>query len=76
MKISEYTLLQTAFNNSFGFMLNRIADTWIKCPDFHASPHLVEIGADRCFSEFISALEESGVRLEEATVENNVTGSR
>lgn len=65
MKISEYDILDDAFERSFGFMLNRIADLWVDCPDFHADPGMVELARDRCFSEFIIALEERGVELEE-----------
>lgn len=69
MKISEYTLLEGAFDSSFGFMLNRIADLWPECPDFHKDAQKKELAAERCFSEFMVALEEMGVELEQAKVE-------
>jgi hypothetical protein len=69
MKISEYTILEDAFDASFGFMLNRIADTWEgKVPDFHASRDLVEHAKERCWTEFICALEELGVELGDVEV--------
>jgi hypothetical protein len=65
LKISEYTLLEDAFEASFGFMLNRIAEAYDLDVDFHAPKFgpIKELAADRCFSEFIAALEELGVEL-------------
>lgn len=64
MKISEYTLLEDAFEASFGFMLNRIGealdkDLWVE------DEGLRETLAERCFHEFTIALEEMGVELGE-----------
>jgi hypothetical protein len=67
MKISEYTLLEDAFEAAFPFMLNRmeeILDTTIKRDNLtHAS--------ERCFSEFIIALEEIGVVLQDIQATRN-----
>ena len=64
MKVSEYTLLRDAFENSFGFMLNRISDTWPDAtPDWHGDEGRKELAEDRCFTEFIVALEEMGIEL-------------
>lgn len=70
MKISEYTLLEDAFHNSFGFMLNRLADLDFLKGDPHdpANQNLKDLAEDRCFSEFMVALEEMGITLEEAQV--------
>lgn len=66
MKISEYRLLEQAFENSFGFMLNRIEEEIgpIKGRDDTSTPHAI----DKCFNEFVIALEEMGVELGEAEV--------
>ena len=66
MKISEYTLLEAAFHNSFGFMLNRMADAnLLRTDHFEWTVPVREDVEARCFSEFILALEETGVRLED-----------
>lgn len=65
MKVSEYTLLEEAFSRSFGWMLNRIWETY----DLPGDPHedrsagVKDLAADRCFNEFMVALEELGVEL-------------
>lgn len=63
MKISEYTLLEDAFEASFGFMLNRIAEAWNLPVDFHEDTRAKDQASERCFSEFMIALEELGVEL-------------
>jgi hypothetical protein len=63
MKISEYTLLEDAFEAAFGFMLNRIADTWNLEVDFHKDPTIKAIASERCFDEFVNSLAELGVEL-------------
>jgi len=71
MRISEYTLLQDAFDSAFGFMLNRIGDE-LDSSSVKDGRDLDTTGrerlAERCFSEFIIALEEIGVRLDDAVV--------
>lgn len=61
MKISEYVILQDAFENSFGFMLNRIADA----TDTDLQKARTEEVTDRCWREFVNALDEMGVTLQE-----------
>ena len=70
MIISEYTLLEDAFEAAFPFMLNRLSDVGI----IKGDPHSAELcfardeACERCFTEFITALEEIGVELENAKV--------
>ena len=71
MRISEYTLLEEAFHNSFGFMLNRLADlNMIEGGDPHADKFRgsKELAEERCWNEFMCAIEEMGVELEDAKV--------
>lgn len=80
MRISEYTLLEGAFDNSFGFMLNRINDALEAGghPPLPEALHHDDYLRDRAFSEFIIALEEMGVVLDEAVVvkeKNNAEGA-
>jgi len=73
VKISEYTLLEDAFHNSFGFMLNRISESEINMKDPHASTEAEkEYVEERCFNEFVIAIEEMGVELEDARVTKDV----
>jgi hypothetical protein len=65
MKISEYTLLRDTFDNAFGFMLNRIADSYDGCPDFQGDASRRDLALDRCWNEFMVALEEMGIELED-----------
>ena len=65
MKVSEYTLLRDTFDNAFGFMLNRIAEAYPNCPDFHEDQGLKDLALDRCWNEFMVALEEMGIELED-----------
>ena len=72
MRISEYTLLEEAWDRSFGFQLNRIEDEMGTIPgrwtgkgadvDYEKEGK-TERARMRCFSEFIIALEELGVEL-------------
>jgi hypothetical protein len=72
MKISEYTLLQEAWDRSFGFMLNRIEDEMGTIPgrwvgkganmDYEKEGK-AERARERCFSEFVIALDDLGVEL-------------
>ena len=64
MKISEYTLLELAFERSFGFMLTRIEETSAGALSHFPEAVDRETAQDRCFTEFIIALEELGVELE------------
>jgi hypothetical protein len=67
MKISEYTILEDAFHNSFGFMLNRLADLGFIRGDPHDG-HLgdkKDTAEERCFNEFVAALEDMGVMLQD-----------
>lgn len=64
MKISEFDLLQEAFTRSFGFMLNRVWEVYDIGTDPHAERESRDIAEERCFNEFIVALEEMGVELE------------
>lgn len=70
MKINEYTLLEMAFENSFGFMLNRLADCGFIKGDQHdpKRDEMRGIAKERCFAEFMIALEELGVELGETEV--------
>jgi len=70
MKISEYTLLEDAFHRSFGFMLNRLADAGYITGDPHSPTRerFRDTAEDRCFNEFMCALEGGGVQLEDAKV--------
>jgi len=63
MKISEVTLLEGGFDASFGFMLNRIGDAYedLRLPESMWDDTALR---DRCFSEFLLALEEMGVTFE------------
>lgn len=63
MKVSEYTLLRDVFENSFGFMLNRISDIYEHTPDWHADFSKKEQAEERCWNEFMVALEEMGIEL-------------
>jgi hypothetical protein len=63
MKISEYRLLEEAWDRSFGFQLNRIEDEIGPIKGRDATRTDNEVAKDRCFSEFILALEELGVQL-------------
>ena len=72
MRIGEYTLLEEAWDRSFGFMLNRIEDEMGTIPGrwtgkgasmTHETGGKTERARTRCFSEFIIALEELGVEL-------------
>ena len=68
MKMSEYTILENAFLAAFPFMLNRIMDA---LPDAELDLHVLartDFVAERCFSEFISALEDQGVELGDVEV--------
>lgn len=64
MKISEYDLLQEAFTRSFGFMLNRVWEVYELSTDPHEDPGKRDHAEERCFNEFMCALEEMGVELE------------
>lgn len=64
MKISEYTLLQDAFEGSFGFMLNRLADLGLLKGDHFEWPLTTkELAEERCFTEFMNAIDEMGIEL-------------
>lgn len=65
MKVSEYDLLLQAFEKSFGFMLNRIWEAWDLPGDPHDDNGKKTLALDRCFNEFLLALEEGGVELED-----------
>jgi hypothetical protein len=66
MKISEYTLLRDAFENSFGFMLNRISDNYPdSTPDWHGEAFRKDRAEEQCWNEFMVALEEMGIELEQ-----------
>ena len=69
MRIHESTLLRGAFENSFGFMLNRLADAgMLKTDHFEwAIPARAAI-EDACWMEFACALEDIGIELEDAEV--------
>lgn len=64
MRISEATILQDAFEAAFPFMLNRMADAGYDVEGMRKDEYLVE----RCWGEFLIALEEIGVRLEDIDV--------
>jgi hypothetical protein len=68
MKISEYRILEQAFENSFGFMLNRILDLGLLKGDPHGDKALRDRAEEQAFNEFVIALEEMGVELGEAEV--------
>lgn len=63
MKLSEYTVLRDVFENAFGFMLNRIAEGYPDCPDFQGLYNIKEDVEERCWNEFMVALEEMGIEL-------------
>lgn len=70
MVISEYVLLEGAFDNSFNFMLNRIGDA-LEAAGASPLPESLyknEYLRERAFSEFIVALEEMGVELQNVDV--------
>lgn len=68
MKISEYNILERAFSLSFPFMLNRIWDIYQLPGDPHGKYEVRDEAAERAFTEFMGALEDIGVELEEARV--------
>jgi hypothetical protein len=70
MKISEYTILEDAFHRSFGFMLNRLADAGYIKGDPHSPTRepTRDYVEQQCFNEFMCALEDGGVELEDAEV--------
>jgi hypothetical protein len=63
MKISEYTLLQSAFEAAFPFMLNRISEVYDE--DLSHDPLLSDEAEDRCWNEFMVAVEQIGIELED-----------
>jgi hypothetical protein len=65
MKVSEYTLLRDTFDNAFGFMLNRLDDVYENTPDWYADQSKKDLALDRCWNEFMVALEEMGIELED-----------
>lgn len=66
MKVDEYHILERAFEESFGFMLNRIWELYDLPgdPHEHRSAGVKDLAEERCFSEFLVALESDGVELE------------
>ena len=76
MRISEYTLLEEAWDRSFGFMLNRIEDAKDEDSDLHRVRNDMSYVGGRCFSEFIIALEEMGVELDTVGEPLSVTRKR
>ena len=65
MKVSEYTLMRLAWEQSFGFMLNRLADAeWLKV-DHHDPKHATTKDRleDQCWDEFLLAFDDIGLEF-------------
>jgi hypothetical protein len=68
VKVSEYTLMRMAWEQSFGFMLNRLAEAdWLKVDDHHDSKHTTQRDhlEDQCWNEFLLALDDIGLEFGE-----------
>lgn len=69
MKISERTILEHSFSNSFVFMLNRLGDAGLLKGDHFEWPEATKVYVqERCFDEFMLALEELGITLGEVEI--------
>jgi len=68
MKIDEYKVVRAAFENAFGFMLNRIEDGLGVDMQRERNGAAVEDAEERCWDEFVIALEAIGVTFAECNV--------
>lgn len=60
MKVNEYKVLRTAFEQAFPFMLNRLSDAGATMPEGVDAA----MAEDQCWCEFSLMLDEMGVELE------------